>query len=142
MRKIIPVATSLVALLAFARPAFAVTISNFDTCGIPFLDLGKLMSNILAIMFFFAALLAFLFIIIGGIQWIAAGGDKVAAASARDRITASVVGLLIVVAAFAISVILNAVLGINLFGFSFPEAMQTAGAGTLGGGSEIPQCAP
>ena len=106
-------------------------INEFCLEGIPFLDFGKLLSNVLALMFFFAALLAFVFIIIGGIQWITAGGDLKAAQSARDRITAAVVGLLIVVAAFAITVILNAVLGINLFGFQFPGAEQTAGAGGM-----------
>ena len=72
--------------------------------------------------------MAFIFIIIGGIQWITAGGDKIAAQAARDRITAAVVGLLIVVAAFAITTILSTVLGINLFEFEFPTAEQTAGA--------------
>src|SRR3989344_106364 len=95
-------------------------INEFCLEGIPFLDFGKLMSNVLALLFFFAALLAFFFIIIGGIQWITAGGDKAAAQAARDRITAAVVGLLIVVASFAITLILSTVLGINLFNYRFP----------------------
>ena len=126
-------AVATVAFLSFATPAFAqqAGINEFCLVGIPFLDLGALLSNLLALIFFFAALLAFVFILIGGIQWITAGGDKVAATSARDRITAAVVGLLIVVAAFAITIILNAVLGINLFGFQFPQSTMTAGAGGM-----------
>ena len=127
MRRFAPIAAATTAFLSLASPAFAVTISGFQTGDIPFLDLGRLLSNVLALIFFFAALLAFVFILIGGIQWITAGGDKIAAQSARDRITAAVVGLLIVVAAFAITVILNAVLGINLFEFEFPNAPGTAG---------------
>ena len=133
MRRITTLAASAIAFLSLARSAFAQipsnpNISGFETSGIPFLNLGRLLSNILALLFFFAALMAFLFILIGGIQWISAGGDKVAAASARDRITAAVVGLLIVVAAFAITLILSTVLGINLFEFNFPTAERTAGA--------------
>ena len=109
---------------AFAQSNLSPDISGFETSGIPFLNLGRLLSNILALLFFFAALMAFLFILIGGIQWISAGGDKVAAASARDRITAAVVGLLILVAAFAITLILSTVLCINLFDFNFSTATQ------------------
>jgi hypothetical protein len=78
-------------------------------------NLGGLLSALLVLLFFFAALLAFIFIVIGGIQWITAGGDKVAAGNARDRITAAIVGLVIVVAAFAITLIITSVLGINIF---------------------------
>jgi hypothetical protein len=127
MRKFAPLAIATTAFLSLASPAFAVAVTTFDSSEIPFLDVGKLLSNVLALIFFFAALMAFVFILIGGLQWIMAGGDKVAASAARDRITAAVVGLLIVVAAFAITVILNAVLGINLFEFDFPSATQTAG---------------
>jgi len=131
MRRLLITAPTLLAPLAFVKPAFAqVCISGFDSSQIPFTNLGRLLSNILLLLFFVAALLAFLFIIIGGIQWITAGGDKAAASSARDRITAAVVGLLIVVAAFAVTLIISAVFGINLFSFVFPTANQTAGAGT------------
>ena len=127
MRRFAPIVATATAFLSLANPAFAVTITGFSTEDIPFLNLGQLLSNLLALIFFFASLLAFIFILIGGIQWITAGGDKIAAQSARDRITAAVVGLLIVVAAFAITTILNAVLGINLFEFEFPSAPGTAG---------------
>lgn len=128
MRRIVSLASSLIALLSVASPAFAQTsIASFDSKGIPFTDLGKLLSNTLALLFFFAALLAFIFIVIGGIQWITAGGDVKAAGAARDRITGAVVGLLVVVAAFAITLILGVVFGINLFSFNFPGAQQTAG---------------
>lgn len=127
MPKVASLLTAAVTYLSFARPALALEVSGFETSGIPFLDIGKLLSNLLALLFFFAALLAFIFILIGGIQWITAGGDKVAASAARDRITAAVVGLLIVVAAFAITLILSTVLGINLFSFSFPGTDRTAG---------------
>ena len=102
---------------AIAAPVSAATASfSFPQGKVPFTNLGNLLSNALIILFFFAAVLAFVFIVVGGIQWITAGGDKIAAQSARDRITAAVVGLLIVVAAFAITLIVTQVLGINIFG--------------------------
>jgi len=125
MKKLISsIILSLSSLAAVATPAFAQTF-NFPRTKVPFTDFGPLLANALVILFFFAAVLAFIFIVIGGIQWITAGGDKMAAQSARDRITAAVVGLVIVVAAFALSLIVLNVLGINIFragGITFPTS--------------------
>ena len=102
-------------LLSVAAPVAAQNFT-FDKTRVPFTDLGLLLSNILILLFAAAALLAFVFIVIGGLQWITAGGDKIAAASARDRITAAIIGLVIVVAAFALTSIILTLLGINIFG--------------------------
>ncbi len=127
MRRILSLASSTIVFLTTAKSAFAQNIEGFDDTQIPFTNLGKLMSNALALLFFFAGLLTFFYIVVGGIQWITAGGDAKAAQSARDRITAAVVGLIVVVAAFAITLILGQVFGINLFKFQFPGTDQTAG---------------
>ena len=127
MRRILSLASSTIVFLTATAPAFAQNIEGFEREQIPFDNLGKLMSNALALLFFFAGLLTFFFIVIGGIQWITAGGDAKAAQSARDRITAAVVGLIVVVAAFAITLILGQVFGINLFNFQFPGTDKSAG---------------
>lgn len=129
MRRILSLASSTIVFLTTTAPVAAqeANITGFDTSQIPFTNLGKLMSNALALLFFFAGLLTFFFIVVGGIQWITAGGDAKAAQAARDRITAAVVGLIVVVAAFAITLILGQVFGINLFNFQFPGTEQTAG---------------
>ena len=116
MRKITQAAIfALFSLSAAAKPVLAQTF-EFDPKGnIPFTNLGELLANALIMLFFFSAVLALIFIVVGGIQWITAGGDKIAAQSARDRITAAVVGLLIVVAAFALTLIITTVMGINIF---------------------------
>lgn len=101
-------------LFLLAAPVLAQTF-NFLTDRVPFTDLGLLLSRALILIFFFAAILTFIFIVIGGLQWITAGGDKVAAQAARDRITAAIVGLVIVVAAFAITWIITRAFGINIF---------------------------
>ena len=45
---------------------------------------------------------AFVFLLIGGIRWILAGGDEKAVAGARGTITAALIGLVIVLVAYAI----------------------------------------
>ena len=115
------------ATAALAAPAVGDTTVNVPQTNVPFTNLGTLIGNALAVLFFLAGLLAFFFIVTGGIAWITAGGDAKAAASARDRITAAVVGLLVVVAAFAITLILSQVFGISIFNFHFPSAPGCAG---------------
>ena len=116
MKKLLRAIILNIPVFAVASPAFAQTTFEFDpNSRIPFANLGELLANGAILLFLFAAILAFLFIIIGGVQCIAAGGDKMAAAGARDRITAAIVGLVIVVAAFAITLIVTTLFGINIF---------------------------
>lgn len=88
---------------------------------IPSLDnLGDIFNNLLSLAFFVAGVAMFFNLVIGGIAWITAGGDPKAMDSARRRITNAVIGLIIVVAAYAIALILQQVFGINIVsGFSF-----------------------
>lgn len=46
--------------------------------------------------------LAIVFIILSGIQWIASGGDEKKIEGARKRLTYSIIGLVVVLASFAI----------------------------------------
>src|SRR3989304_10089326 len=88
---------------------------------IPIPDLGSLIKILLTLAFFVAGLAFFISLLIGGIQWITAGGDTKALDSARRRITNALVGLIIVVAAYAIALILEQVLGIKIIsGFCIP----------------------
>ncbi len=88
---------------------------------LPSLDnLGDILNILLNLAFFVAGVAMFFNLVIGGIQWINAGGDPKAMDSARKRITNAVVGLIIVVAAYAIALILQQVFGIKIVsGFSF-----------------------
>ena len=62
-----------------------------------------------------AGVIFFFMLVIGGVQWILSGGDKAKTESARGQITAALVGLVIVFAAWAIVTLVNAFFGINLF---------------------------
>ena len=78
-------------------------------------DLGELTANFVVVAFFAAGIFFVAQIVIGGISWINAGGDPKALESARSRITNAVIGLIIVVAAFAIAVIFTQAFGIDIF---------------------------
>ena len=67
-----------------------------------------------------AALVFFFILVVGGIQWIASGGDKAQTEAARNRITAALVGLVIVFAAWAIVALINTFFGINIFELTLP----------------------
>ncbi len=79
-------------------------------------DLGKLISAAVSALLIIAALLAFFFLILGGIQWITSGGDKAGMEAARNKITHAIVGLIIVGAAWAIMILVQNFLGVQIIG--------------------------
>jgi len=58
--------------------------------------------------------IAFIFLIFGGIKWITAGGDKNGVESARNMVTAALVGLVIVLASFAIIRLVESFFGLRI----------------------------
>ena len=79
------------------------------------LNLGGMVKNLLLVAFFGAALFFLAQLIIGGISWMGAGGDPKAMEAARNRLTNAIIGILIVASAFAVTLIVTTVLGINIF---------------------------
>lgn len=70
-----------------------------------------------------AAVIFFFILVIGGIRWITSGGDKAQTEAARSQITAALVGLVIVFAAWAIVALLATFFNIDLFGnLTVPQA--------------------
>ena len=88
-----------------------------DTLQIPFKELGGgggLLSAILALALVLAGLFFLLYFLVGGLQWLTSGGDKAHLESARGKITNALIGLVIIIAAFAIMTILEAMFGIRI----------------------------
>lgn len=81
-------------------------------------NIGTLISAVVGTLLIVAALLAFFYLILGGIQWITSGGDKAGMEAARNKITHAIVGLVIVGAAWAIMLLVQNFLGFNLIGGS------------------------
>lgn len=80
-----------------------------------------IVSAVVKLILVLAALIAFIFLIIGGIRWITSGGDKEGTAKAQSTITAALIGLLIVFAAWAIIQLLQTFFGLpSLFEFEIP----------------------
>ena len=59
--------------------------------GVRITDVGALISAIVGTLLILAALMAFLYLILGGIQWITSGGDKTHMETARNKITHAIV---------------------------------------------------
>lgn len=85
--------------------------------------------------------IAFLFmLILGGIQWITSGGDKIQAESARRRITNALVGIVVLFSLFAILNFVGCFFGIDFrtinfgpFQVSFGTCQRDSGEGNGGG---------
>ena len=92
-----------------------------DLTGITF---GGIVSGVITLAFILAAIIAFAFLVFGGITWITSGGDKAKTESARNMITAALVGLLIVFAAWAIMSLIQIFFGVSVFNFSLPSIMS------------------
>jgi hypothetical protein len=86
-------------------------------------DIGQLISAGVGTLLIIAALLAFFYLILGGIQWITSGGDKAGMEAARNKITHAIVGLIIVGAAWAIMLLIQNFLGVSIIGgtLNFPK---------------------
>ncbi len=77
--------------------------------------LNRLVEIAINTFFAFAGLLFLAMLFIAGINYINAGGDPKSAQAARDRIKNALIGLIIVVGAFAITQLILSALGLNSY---------------------------
>lgn len=102
---------------------------SVDTNKFSFPDIGNLIQIVVQTAIIIAGLGAFIFLVVGGFQYLTSGGDKVHAQAARDRITYAILGLVIIVAAIAVANILGSVFGVNILGnIQFPGPTKTVGS--------------
>ncbi len=92
-------------------------------------DFPSLLNAILSFVMIVAALLVFYNLIMGGISWITSGGDKGKTEAARNKIVAAVVGIIIVAASYAVTLIVLNFLGFESFEDLFNN-MRTIDSGT------------
>jgi hypothetical protein len=74
-----------------------------------------------------AGLLVLFYLIMGGIEWITSGGDKGKTESARNKITAAVIGIIILAAAFAILQLVLTFLGLGSLEGAFNSTKNIRG---------------
>ena len=94
--------------------------------------IGTLINFVLQVVMVIALLLVFGYLIIGSIEWITSGGDKSKTESARNKITAAVVGLIILAASYAIFLLLLRFLGFTSLERAIEDVPNIKGAGGNG----------
>jgi hypothetical protein len=92
--------------------------SNFGT--LTTLTLPTIISGLIRGAMVVAAVVFFFILVIGGIKWIASGGDKAATEGARNQITAALIGLVIVFAAWAIVSLIHIFFNVDIFNLALP----------------------
>lgn len=97
--------------------------------GSPFVKLGQytlpeLVPVIIQIILIVAALIALIFLIVGGIKWITSGGDKTALEGARGTVTSALIGLLIVFAAWALIRLISYLFGLDILSVAIPKVVE------------------
>lgn len=74
-------------------------------------DIWQWIEYISRVVFYLGLAAVIVFLIIGGIKWITAGGDKEQAEAAKTQITNAVIGLIIIAGAYAIVYLILRLLG-------------------------------
>ena len=125
------VAAMAIVSVSSALAATSVITESVKNEKIPYTDLGALISTMLQVFLIIAGLGAFAFLLIGGFQYITSGGEKAQAESARDKITHAIMGLVIIVAAYAGIRVIETIFGISIVsGINWPGPVETKWAGT------------
>ncbi len=109
------------------------TSVRLNVPGTPTWTIPQLIGWAVNIVLIVAGIIFFFMLIIGGIRWILSGGDKANTESARNQITAALIGLIIVFAAWALATLLSTVFGVDILKFDIPSVnsvvTQTVGWG-------------
>lgn len=85
------------------------------------LTAGSIISGLVRLSLVVAAIVFFFVLVIGGIRWIMSGGDKQATEASRSQITAALVGLVIVFAAWAIIQLIDTLFGVSILELNIPS---------------------
>lgn len=79
-------------------------------------SIGGILGAILNVVFYVGIALSIIFLIIGGIKYITAGGDETNIAAARGQITNAIIGFVVVIAAFSLKAIIKNLIGVDVTG--------------------------
>ncbi len=82
-----------------------------------------------------SALGGFIYLLIGALQWITAGGDKEGVEKARKKITQALVGLAIVFSIYAAGSLVNTIFNVDIFHLCIPSLVGSSCSSSSGGSS-------
>ncbi len=132
MKKLATTASLLGAgLYALALPVMAAETVDLCTKGTILekmcnLKLAAVISAGIQFILIVALILAFVFLVIGGIRWILSGGDKAGTETARGTLTAALIGLVIVFLAWMMLNIAGTFFGFGTSSFTLPIVGEKA----------------
>lgn len=116
------------------------------TCFGPFCytDIGCLVANGLQWALIISSLLLLVYLAWGGIQWSTSGGDKAGLEAAKSRISAAIIGAVIVISVWALYLLLRTTLGLPIgiggkCNFTNTQKPATGGAGSNPGTGQLPK---
>jgi len=95
-------------------PAVVLANDDFGPGPATFADLGQMISNILNIAFRMAGIAAFIMIIVGGFQYLTAGGDPKKTQAAGQTITYAIFGLIALIVVWFVFRFLEEFTGVSL----------------------------
>ena len=136
VKKLLLIIQGLVTYPFLAFPAFAqMTGGTVDPCSgatgigaalcsLSTTGIGITVQRIVVFIVVIAVIVALLYLIYGGIKWITSGGDKEKVESARNHITAAIVGLIIVFLAIFIVAVVLALFGITTTQLVLPSIVS------------------
>lgn len=108
-----------------------------DPLGGKFSSLGQIASQLLPAILALGGMVAFIFLLWGGIKYMTSQGDPKAVASARGTIVSAIIGLVILVSIFVILRLIEAVFKINILAAAAPAYAVNIGQEFKIGGQSI-----
>jgi len=75
---------------------------------------AKVVGNALTFVLIITVVLALIYLVLGGLQWIQSGGDKQKVSQARSRLTFAIIGLVIALGSFFIINVIGFIFKVNL----------------------------
>lgn len=98
--------------LVSAAPVFAqidVTPSELPDITVP-----QIVTTLIRLIVIAGFVISFIVLLVGGIRWMTAGGDPKNVEGARNMVTAALIGLVIVLAAFALVRLIEFIFGVTV----------------------------
>ena len=80
----------------------AYAVVNVATIPVTYIPFATFVGNIIQLILLIAGILATIFLIVAGIQYITAGGDPTKTSAARQGIVNTIIGIIVILIAFSI----------------------------------------
>jgi len=88
--------------------------------------ISKLLKTLVTLIFIVGTTVFVFMLLYGAIKWIASGGDKAQLESARGTITNALIGLVLLVATFAIVKLIEIIMGVQILQFDLTKIFINA----------------